>query len=145
MRGQHDKKGAAPIPMRARPRSHPIPPPAPRSGPISIRKFCIFLCPVRRHRYKIFATLQISHYSACGICPNEFTHFTSNDSRQHARQWRAYSRRLVRRCALPASKMVVQAGANDVAFKMRRGLPIQARRSKGFSLACRWPMSRMGH
>ena len=29
--------------------------------------------------------------------------------------------------------------------KQAHRLPIQARRSKGFSLACRWPMSRMGH
>ena len=45
--------------------------------------------PVRRHRYERFVTLQISHFCAYGICPNELIRFTSDDSRQRARQWHA--------------------------------------------------------
>jgi hypothetical protein len=92
-------ESAAPISPRC--------PPAPeRSGLSSIENFTFFLRPVRRHRYKTFVMLQNSHFSAVDVWPNGFTHFKSDDTRQHARQWRAHPRRLVHplQCVAPKSQ-----------------------------------------
>ena len=108
MRGQHDKKGAAPIPMRARPRSHPIPPQPRGRGRLILENFTFFYA-------RCVATVTKSS-RRCKLVTIARVAFAQMNS--PARDFSL--REMCLRQLLRATKFVIQAYANHLNIKLGR-------------------------